>query len=440
MLLSIGSGNMRGDGSRGFSVLHNRDFRAFLAARALASLSILMLGVAVGWHVYQITGSAFALGMVGLSQFLPALLLALPGGLAADRFERRTILILCFSLYSLVAVLLLLISLVPGARAQWIFPVVALIGVGQAFLGPASQSLVPFLVPKEHFPRAVAWNSSIFQIATIAGPAFGGLLYTFGPACVYAVSAGCFSCSVLLILRVQTRLLVAAAGKPGIEGLLAGLRFVFSRPIILGAISMDLFAVLFGGATALLPIYARDILGVGPWGLGLLRSAPAVGAAVMAFGLSQRPLAQRVGVRMFSCVALFGLMTIVFGLSRSFPLSLAALVLLGAADMVSVVIRQTLVQINTPDEKRGRVSAVNSIFIGASNQLGEFESGVTAAWLGAVPAAVLGGVGTIVVVVLWLLLFPSLRRADRLDAGVAPATVPEAIRSRSEGRGGIAPR
>jgi MFS family permease len=376
-----------------------------------------MLGVAVGWHVYQLTGSAFALGMVGLSQFLPAFLFALPGGLAADRLERRTILLFCFSIQVLVALLLLTISLVPGARVGWVFPVVALIGFGQAFLGPASQSLVPFLVSKEDFPRAVAWNSSIFQVATITGPAVGGFLYAFGPACVYAVSATCFACCVFLISRLRTRLRIAAASKPGFEGLLAGLRFVFSRPTILGAISMDLFAVLFGGATALLPIYARDILHIGPWGLGLLRSAPAVGAAVMAFGLTQRPLARRAGIRMLFCVALFGLMTIVFGLSRTFSLSLVALALLGAADMVSVVVRQTLVQINTPDEKRGRVSAVNSLFIGASNQLGEFESGVTAAWLGVVPAVVLGGVGTLAIVVLWIWLFPSLRHTDRMDSG-----------------------
>ena len=405
----------------GFSVLRNRDFRAFLSARALTSLSSLMLTVAVGWHVYDLTGSAFALGMVGLAQFLPALLLTLPGGLAADRFERRTILLGGSFLEVVVALLLLAISLVPGARAGWIFPVIALIGVGQAFLGPASQSLVPFLVSKEDFPRAVAWNSSTFQVATIAGPAIGGLLYAFGPTCVYAVSAGCYALSAFLISRIRARLRVSAAAKPGLDGLLTGLRFVFSRPPILGAISLDLFAVLFGGATALLPIYARDILHTGPWGLGLLRSAPAVGAAVVALALAHRPIARRAGTRMFVCVALFGLMTIVFGLSRSFLLSLAALTLLGAADMVSVVVRQTLVQVNTPDEKRGRVSAVNSIFIGASNQLGEFESGVTAAWLGAVPAAVLGGVGTLVVVFLWAFLFPSLRRADRLDA-VVPAT------------------
>jgi MFS family permease len=407
---------MAGDG---FSLFRNRDFRAFLAARALASLSSLMLTVAVGWHVYDLTRSAFALGMVGLAQFLPALLLALPGGLAADRFERRTILILGFSLEIVVALLLLCISVVPGVGAGWIFPVVALIGIGQAFLGPASQSLVPFLVPREEFPRAVAWNSSTFQVATIAGPAIGGLLYAFGPSCVYAVSAGCYACSVLLVSWISARLKVTAAAKRGFEGLLTGLRFVFAKPALLGAISLDLFAVLFGGATALLPIYARDILGVGPWGLGLLRSAPAVGAAAVAFLLAQRPLARRAGMKMFLCVAFFGVMTIVFGLSRSFMLSLAALAGLGAADMVSVVVRHTLVQINTPDEKRGRVSAVSSIFIGASNQLGEFESGLTAAWLGVVPAAVIGGIGTLVVVSLWLRLFPSLRQADRLD-GIAP--------------------
>ena len=407
---------MARNSSGGFSVLRNRNFRAFLSARALSSLSSLMLTVAVGWHVYDLTRSAFALGMVGLAQFLPALLLSLPGGLVADRFERRSILLLTTCLEVVVALLLLSISLVPGARAGWIFPVVALIGVGQAFLGPASQSIVPFLVSREDFPRAVAWNSSTFQVATIAGPAMGGLLYAFGPACVYAAAAGCYVVSAFMISRIHARLHVAAAAKPGFEGLLTGLRFVFSRPPILGAISLDLFAVLFGGATALLPIYARDILHTGPWGLGLLRSAPAVGAAFVAFVLAHRPLARRAGARMFLCVALFGVMTIVFGLSRSFLLSLVALALLGAADMVSVVVRQTLVQINTPDEKRGRVSAVNSIFIGASNQLGEFESGVTAAWLGAVPAAVLGGVGTLLVVFLWAWFFPSLRKADRLDA------------------------
>lgn len=378
-----------------------------------------MLGVAVGWHVYDLTGSAFALGIVGLMQFLPALLLSLPAGLAADRIERRSILLFAFALQIIVALFLLCISAVPGARAGWIFAVVALIGVGQAFLGPASQSLIPFLVSREDFPRAVALNSGSFQIATILGPALGGLLYAFGPSCVYAVSAGLFACSVFLVSRIRVRLQLAAAAKPGFSEMLAGLRFVFSRPLILGAISLDLFAVLFGGATALLPIYARDILHVGPWGLGLLRSAPAAGAAVVAIILARRPLSGRTGVRLFSGVAIFGVMTIVFSLSRLFFLSLGALAVLGAADMMSVVIRQTLVQVNTPDEKRGRVSAVNSIFIGASNQLGEFESGATAAWMGAVPAALLGGVGTLVVVLLWALLFPSLRRADRLVAGAA---------------------
>jgi MFS family permease len=412
------------DSSSGLSILGNPSFRSFLAARALASLSGLLLTVAVGWHVYDLTHSALALGMVGLSQFLPALLLALPGGLAADRYERKTILVAGMSIEGGVAALLLLISLSPGTGAGVIFPVVALLGVAQAFLGPATQSLLPLLVPKEDFSRAVAWNSSTFQVATIAGPAIGGLLYAFGPGVVYSVSMACYLAAALLILGVRARLRVSAETKPGLEGVLAGLRYVFSRPVILGAISLDLFAVLFGGATALLPIYARDILHVGPWGLGLLRSAPAVGAAVMAVLLAQRPPARRAGSRMFACVALFGALTIVFSLSRSFALSLAALAGLGAADMVSVVVRHTLVQLHTPDEKRGRVSAVNSIFIGASNQLGEFESGVTAAWLGVVPAAVAGGVGTLAVVALWILLFPALRRADLPDASGAEAAAP----------------
>jgi MFS family permease len=407
---------MHPEGSDGFSVLRNANLRAFLAARGLASLSGLMLTVAVGWHVYDLTHSAFALGMVGLAQFLPALLLALPGGLAADRWDRKTILVAGMGVEGLVAALLLVISLRQGTGAGAIFPVVALMGVAQAFLGPATQSVLPLLVAKEDFSRAVAWNSSTFQVATIAGPALGGLLYAFGPGVAFGTSTAFYAVATLLVLRVRVRLRVSSASKPGLEGLLTGLRFVFSRPPILGAISLDLFAVLFGGATALLPIYARDILHVGPWGLGILRSAPAVGAAAMAVLLAHRPLVRRAGARMFACVVVFGVMTIMFGLSQSFVVSLLALTVLGAADMVSVVVRHTLVQLHTPDEKRGRVSAVNSIFIGASNQLGEFESGVTAAWLGAVPAAVAGGVGTLIVAGLWVLLFPSLRSADRLDA------------------------
>ena len=398
-------------------VLGHRDFRVFLAARALASLSSLMLTVAVGWHVYDLTHSAFALGMVGLVQFVPSLILALPGGLAADRFDRRTLIVGGYLLSILVTVFLLVISLIHGAPALWIFPVIALLGAGQAFLGPAGQSLLPFLVSGEDFPRAVALNSTTFQVATIAGPAVGGFLYAFGPTVVYATCAVCFAAAAALMARVKTRLHVAAAAEPGLQGLLSGLRFVFSRPTILGAISLDLFAVLFGGATALLPIYARDILFVGPWGLGLLRSAPAVGAMIVALLLARRPLARRAGPRMLGCVALFGMFTIVFAVSRSFPLSLAALLGLGAADMVSVVVRQTMVQINTPNEKRGRVSAVNSIFVGASNELGEFESGATAAWLGTVPAAIIGGIGTLVVVGLWAFLFPAIRRVDTLTKG-----------------------
>jgi MFS family permease len=398
--------------SDGRSLSRNGELKAFILARTLVTLASLMVTVAVGWQVYELTRSAFALGMVGLVQFVPALLLALPGGLVADRYERRAIQMAGFSLLATVSLLLAIISLVPGARSSWIFPVVALVGAIQAFLGPAGQSILPLLVSSEDFPRALAWNSSASQVAAIAGPAFGGLLYAFGAAFVYAVSAACFTAAVLLLFRVAPRLRFDSGEKPGLHGLFTGLQFVFSRPILLGAISLDLFAVLFGGATALLPIYARDILHVGPWGLGLLRSAPAVGAATMGLSLARRPLRRRAGVRMMWFVALFGAFTIVFGLSRSFLLSLAALLGLGAADTVSMVIRHTMVQMGTPDENRGRVSAVNSVFIGASNQLGEFESGLTAAWFGTVPAAVLGGIGTLVVVGLWAVLFPALRSVE----------------------------
>ncbi len=408
----------------GWTVIANHDFRVFLAGRGLASLSLLMLGVAVGWHVYDLTRSAFALGMVGLVQFLPALLFALPAGLAADRFERRSILLAGYALEVFVALVLLAMSLFATARAALIFPAVALIGVGQAFINPAGQSLVPFLVRREDFPRAVAWSSSVFQVAVIAGPALGGLLYAFGPSGVYATAAGCMMISAFLISRIRVRVVIASSAGPGFEGLLTGLRFVFSRPILLGALSLDLFAVLLGGATALMPIFARDILNVGSWGMGLLRSAPAVGAAIVALVIAQRPISRKAGPLMLICVALFGGFTIVFGMSHSFTVSLAALTALGAVDMVSVVIRQTMVQVNTPNEYRGRVSSINSIFIGASNQLGEFESGATAAFFGAPLAVILGGVGTIAVVLAWTKLFPQLGKIDSLLDGKSVGRLP----------------
>jgi len=399
------------------SVLRNRNLTLFLAARFCSAIAVMMFSVAVGWQVYALTHSPFALGMVGLVQFLPAFLLTLPGGLVADRFNRRGILLASFALEILVGVALLLVSLHPSPRVLWIFAVLTFIGVGRAFMAPANGSLLPLLVEPERFPRAVAWNSSVFQSATIAGPALGGILYAVSAALVYASATGLFLLGFLAIAGLRGRFRIPG-NSPGLGELLDGVHYVFAKKVILGAVSLDLFAVLFGGATALLPVFARDILHTGPWGLGVLRSAPAVGSAIVALWLAHHPIRSKAGRRMFAGVALFGVCTIVFALSRSFWLSTLALVVLGGADMVSVVVRGTLVQVSTPDAMRGRVSAVNTLFIGASNELGEFESGITAAWFGTVPATILGGLGTLLVVFVWLRLFPGLRRVDRLETAV----------------------
>jgi MFS family permease len=399
------------------SVLRNRNLLFFLAARFCSAMAVMMVGVAVGWQVYAITHSPFALGMVGLAQFLPAFALSLPGGLAADRFDRRRVLLVSFSVEILVGASLLVLSLRPTPSATWIFVVIAFMGVGRAFMAPANGSLLPVLVPPEHFPRAVAWNSTMFQTATIAGPALGGFMYAVGPGFVYGIATGLLVLGFGFIAALRGRFHVPNSSA-GWNGLLEGVRFVLVKKALLGAISLDLFAVLFGGATALLPIFARDILHTGPWGLGLLRSSPAIGAAAVALWLAHHPIPGKAGRRMFANVALFGVATIVFALSRQFWLSMVALVVLGAADMVSVIVRGTLVQVSTPDAMRGRVSAVNMLFIGASNELGEFESGLTASWFGTVPATVLGGVGTLAVVLVWWRLFPTLRNADRLEDAV----------------------
>ena len=396
------------------AVLAIRDFRLFLGIRWVATCAYQMVAVAVGWQVYSLTGDPLYLGLAGLAEFLPAFLSALPAGQVADRYDRRRGIGLCLGTYALAVFGLLALALgtVPAVGA--IYALVAVTGVTRAFLVPSTQSLLPLLVPSEMFPRAVAWSSSSMKVAMIAGPAVGGLLYAFGPAVVYATAGTLLAAAALATTRFRTRLLAHAATSTGLGGLLAGVHYVRSRKDILGAISLDLFAVLLGGATALLPIYAKDILFVGPIGLGILRAAPSVGAATMALALAYRPLEHRAGLKLFAAVALFGLATIVFGLSHSFGLSLAALAVLGASDMVSVVTRQTLVQIRTPDEMRGRVSAVNWVFIGASNELGDFESGLTAAWFGTVPAVVIGGIGTLAVAVAWAWMFPELRRVDNL--------------------------
>jgi MFS family permease len=398
----------------GWVAFRHRDFALYCIARLLSASAVQMQTVAIGWLVYDRTSSPLALGLVGLAAFLPAMGLALFTGHVADRFDRRLVLLGCYAI-TVAASCGLFLWLASGGQAIWpVFALTVLFGATRAFANPAGQALVPNLVPLEHLGNAIAWNSSAWQTATIAGPALGGLLYAFGGTVVFAVAATLFSITFILIAFIRHRKARTITERARWETLVAGFRFIRNNPAILGAISLDLFAVLLGGATALLPIYARDILVVGPAGLGLLRSMPAVGAACTALFLAWRPLERHTGRRMFQAVAIFGLATIGFGLSRDLVLSLLLLFVMGAADMVSVFIRQTLVQIDTPDTMRGRVSAVNSVFIGASNELGEFESGTLAWMIGTVPAVVMGGVGTLLVAVLWARWFPELRDRDRL--------------------------
>jgi MFS family permease len=392
-----------------------RDFRLILAARGLSSLALPMVMVAVGWHVYDLTRDPLYLGYVGLCLFLPQILLTLPAGHVADIVDRRLILVISFSVLGLCAAFLCAFVLLGMSDVTPIFAVLLIYACANSFMRPAATSLVPLVVPKEHLPSAVAWNSSTWQMAGTVGPALGGVLYGFGAQAVYGTSTVLMLIAVLFLTRLSRRPPPVLADSAMLERLLAGVKFVWHRPILLGAISLDLFAVLLGGATALLPVYARDILSVGPWGLGVLRSAPAVGAVSCGLLLAHYPLKRHAGRIMFLCVAGFGVGTIVFGLSRFLPLSLLALMSMGACDMISVYVRQNLVQLNTPDEMRGRVSAVTMIFIGASNELGEFESGVTASWFGARAAVVLGGIGTLAVVGVWSTLFRSLRQVDRLE-------------------------
>ena len=396
------------------SVFAHRPFALFWASRVLSTTAFQMQSVAVGWLVYELTGSALDLGLVGLAQFVPMLALALVTGHVADNFDRSQILVACQAVKLLTAAALGLGSLYGGMPREAIFAVIFVFGAARAFEMPTLQALLPGVVPEPMLPRAVAASASANQTATIAGPALGGLLYAASPMLAFATCGILYVLSAFAIVRVHSRLKAADREPVSLDSLLAGIHYIHRNPVIMGAISLDLFAVLLGGATALLPIYAKDILHVGPTGLGVLRAAPGVGALVMSLYLARHPPRRRVGQQMFAAVAAFGIATIAFGLSASFPLSLVALALLGASDMVSVVIRASLVQLKTPDAMRGRVSAVNSVFIGSSNQLGEFESGLTAAWFGTVPSVVIGGVGTLVVVLLWMRFFPALARADRL--------------------------
>src|SRR3984885_8721239 len=395
------------------AVLRYRGYAAYAAAKFCTTLCWQMLSVAVGWQVYALTHNPLDLGYLGLVQFLPFVVLVLPGGHTADRVDRRLVLIAAYAVAALCAGILAWYSLT-GLHTVWpIFAVMGVFGANRAFWMPASQAVTPNLVPREAFPSAVALNSMLFEAGVIAGPALGGVLYLIGPAVVYCTVAGMLLVAVTLIFIIKPVRARDAAESSQTADLLDGLRYVLHRKALLGAISLDLFGVLFGGATALLPAYARDVLHVGPAGLGLLRTATGVGAALTAITLVMSPIERHVGRWMFAGVSLFGAATVVFGFSRSFPLSFAALVLLGAGDMVSVYIRQVLIQLETPDAIRGRVSAVGSMFVGASNELGEFESGLTARWFGLVRAVVLGGVVTVVVVGAYLKLFPELRVMDR---------------------------
>ncbi|MBK8012234.1 MAG: MFS transporter [Deltaproteobacteria bacterium] len=435
-------------------MLRHRNFALFMAARLMAAVAVQMLNVAVGWQVYALTGRPFDLGLIGLSQFGPFVVLVLVAGHAADHFDRRRIIILCHAVETICAGTLFALNVAgTSSTSRLLWPILAAMGClgsARAFRMPTSQAVLVNLVPAERFASAVALSASGFHVAVVAGPTVGGLLYLLGPKVVYGTAVALFLLAAVLMgfTRVTERRrggdVLAVPDESDVSDVRdaphalhalhaterggkddssdrrgettkpfwEGLRFVFSRPVVLGAISLDLFAVLFGGATALLPAYARDILHVGPHGLGLLRTAPGVGAGLTAILLAFRPMSHRVGRWMFGGVAVFGLATIVFGLSERFWISLLALFVLGASDMVSVYIRHLLVQIETPDAIRGRVSAVNGVFIGASNELGEFESGVTAGWLGLVPAVVLGGVATLAVVATWMALFPVLRRMN----------------------------
>jgi MFS family permease len=397
-----------------------RDFRQYLASTFLATIAMMIQSVAVAWQVYDLVREPLALGYVGLFQFLPLALFSLPAGALADRVDRRAMLAATYLLQTLSSLLFVAMALAPPQNIWPFYAVLALFGSARAFAAPASQSLLPRLVSEERFPRAVALTSSTRQTAVIVGPALGGAIYLLGPVIAYATCVACFIAVAVLIATLRVRGTPTPPPTTTTLGhLTAGIAYIRRKPVILGAISLDLFAVLLGGATALLPIYARDILQVGPIGLGLLRSAPALGATTLGLTLARRPLGAKVGITMFACVAGFGCATIVFGLSRSFVLSLAALAVLGASDMVSVYVRSSLVQLATPDAMRGRVSAVNYLFIGASNELGEFESGVTAAWFGTVPSVVIGGLGTLGVVLLWMLMFPDLRKVNRLSDVIA---------------------
>ncbi|MGB6974076.1 MAG: MFS transporter [Terracidiphilus sp.] len=405
-----------------------QDFRRYQMARVAVILGAEAQAVAVAWQIYAMTHSALDLGFTGLALFLPGLVFLLPAGHVADRFDRRQVILVCYGLQMLCTGTLALLAVKGTQNVLAIYGVLFVIGTGRAFSGPASAALVPHLVPEKHFVNAVTWGGAIFQVANFTGPALGGLLYTLplaewrpgtrleGAGIVYLFTLVSLVWFLALVGSLKVRLGRMEHKAASMEVVLAGFKYVWRRSLLLGAISLDLFAVLLGGAVALMPIFASDILHTGPRGLGLLRAAPALGALMMSLVLARFPISRRAGKRMFVSVAIFGVATVIFGLSRSLWLSLVALAISGAADMISVIIRGSLLQLATPAAMRGRVSAVSSLFIGASNELGEFESGLTAQWWGAVRATVAGGVASVAVAAAWAGRFPELRRADRMTS------------------------
>ena len=398
----------------GRTVFHYRDYRLLWVARLMSGISAQMQLVAVGWLVYDITHDPLALGLIGLIAFLPWVALVLVTGQVADRYDRRLILVFSYAVSSAVSFGLFLFALGDPKEVWPIYCFVLVLGITRAFAMPTTSALVPNLVPKEELGHAIAWSSSAFQVATIVGPALGGILYIWGPALVFVISSAGIALTAIIIYQIRPRPVRDRPTRMDWANVIAGLVFIRSKPVIFGAVTLDMVAVLLGGAEALLPIFARDILAIGPLGLGIMRSMPAAGAICMVVLLARHAITSRVGVQMFAAVAIFGLATIGFGLSTNLYFSLGCLFVLGAADMISVYVRQTLVQIETPDSMRGRVAAMNSLFIGTSNQLGEFESGTVARLIGTIPCVVVGGIGTVIVSGLWAKWFPELRTRDRL--------------------------
>jgi MFS family permease len=399
-----------------FAAFRHRSYSLFFAARFLAAFATQIISVAVGWQMYDVTKSTFYLGVIGLVQFLPSLLLILVTGSVTDRYNRRAIVSICLTVSALCAAALLVLTVTGTFSPLPVFAVLVVFGIERAFMGPAVQSLAPNLVPEKDLANSFAWNASSWQTASIVGPVAGGLLYGLGPTVAYSVALAFMVAGALLVFLIPKPAQRKASDPTSWSYILAGFGFISKEKVVLGAISLDLFAVLLGGAIALMPVFASDILELGPLGLGMLRAAPGVGAIAMAIFLATFPIRHGSGIKMFIGVAIFGLGTLIFGLSQTAWLSILALAIMGAGDMISVYVRETLIALWTPDEVRGRVNAVNSVFIGASNELGEFRAGMMAHFIGTVPAVVIGGIGTLAVSVIWALTFPQLRKIDTLEA------------------------